>query len=75
MPQRNPVLRRLGQAVRSERERQGISQEQLALRSDVNRTYWGAVERGEENISILTLYKVASVLKVKPSALLANGGL
>lgn len=74
-PQRNPVLRRFGDSVRQERKRQGISQEQLALRAEVNRTYMGGVERGEENISLLTIHKLCAVLKVKPSELLARGGL
>ncbi len=75
MPQKNPLLRRFGEAVRVERKRQGISQEDLALRAEINRSYMGAVERGEENISLLTIQKLATVLKVKPSALLADGGL
>lgn len=75
MPQKNPVLRRFGQAVRAERERRGISQEQLALQAEINRSYMGSVERGEENISLLTIQKLATVLKVKPSVLLADSGL
>lgn len=75
MPQKNPLLRRFGQAVRAERDRRGISQEQLALQAEINRSYMGSVERGEANISLLTIHKLATVLKVKPSALLADGGL
>ncbi len=72
---RNPALRRFGNVLREERKRQGISQEQLALRAEVNRTYMGGVERGEENISLLTIQKLSTVLKVKPSALLNQAGL
>jgi transcriptional regulator with XRE-family HTH domain len=72
---RNNVLRHFGESLREERKRQGISQEQLALLADVNRTYVGGVERGEENISLLTIPKLSAVLKVKPSALLAQAGL
>jgi transcriptional regulator with XRE-family HTH domain len=72
---RNPVLRRFGDALREERKRRGISQEQLALQAEVNRTYMGGVERGEENISLLTVAKIASVLKVKPSEILEKAGL
>lgn len=75
MPQKNPVLRRFGEAVRTERKRQGISQEQLALRAEINRTYMGGVERGEENISLLTMHKLCGVLRLKPSKLLGEGGL
>ena len=72
---RNNVLRHFGESLRVERKRQGISQEQLALLAEVNRTYVGGVERGEENISLLTIQKLSAVLKVKPSALLAQAGL
>ena len=74
-PHRNPVIRRFGDALREERKRQGISQEQLALLAEVNRTYMGGVERGEENISLLTIQKLSTVLKVKPSVLLRQAGL
>jgi len=52
-----------------------MSQEQLALLAEVNRTYVGGVERGEENISLLTIQKLSTVLKVKPSTLLDQAGL
>lgn len=71
----NTVLRRFGEAIRAERRRQGISQEQLALLSDLNRTYMGGVERGEENISLLKIVQVTDVLNTTPSRLLSNAGL
>jgi transcriptional regulator with XRE-family HTH domain len=75
MRPRNQALRRFGDALREERKRRGISQEQLALLAEINRTYMGGVERGEENISLLTLVKVAAVLVVKPSEILAKARL
>jgi transcriptional regulator with XRE-family HTH domain len=72
---RNNVLRQFGEALREERKRNGISQEQLALLADINRTYMGGVERGEENISLLTIQKLSTVLKVKPSVLLGRAAL
>jgi len=72
---RNQVLRRFGNALRKERKRQGLSQEQLALLAEINRTYMGGVERGEENISLLTIVKAAEVLGTKPSKILASAGL
>ena len=75
MPQsRRDILRHFGAAIRQERKRQGISQEQLALIAEIDRGYMGAVERGEENISLLSIQKITSVLKVKPSVLLDNAG-
>ena len=61
--------------MRQTRKEQGLSQEALALNADINRTYMGGLERGEENISLLTLMKIAAVLKTKPSTLLARAGL
>jgi transcriptional regulator with XRE-family HTH domain len=74
-PSRNNVLRRFGDSLREERKEKGISQEQLALLAEVNRTYVGGVERGEENISLLTIQKLATILRLKPSALLSKAGL
>jgi transcriptional regulator with XRE-family HTH domain len=72
---RNTVLSRFGESLREERKRQGISQEQLALLAEINRTYMGGVERGEENISLLTIQKLSAVLKVRASVILAQAGL
>jgi len=72
---KNQSLKRLGEAIRIERKAQGISQEELALRSDINRSYMGSVERGEVNVSILTLDKVLEVLKRKHSELFKSAGL
>ena len=74
-PSKNQVLSRLGEAIRDERKRQGISQGNLALYAEVNRTYMGSLERGEVNISILTIIKILDVLKIKPSALLKEADL
>jgi transcriptional regulator with XRE-family HTH domain len=74
-PSKNQVLRLLGEAIRDERKRQGISQENLALYAEVNRTYMGSLERGEVNISVLTLIKILDVLKIKPSTLFKDAGL
>ena len=72
---KNQSLKRLGEAIRIELKAQGISQEELALRSDINRSYMGSVERGEVNVSILTLDKVLEVLKRKHSELFKSAGL
>ena len=51
-----------GRRVRTLRKREGLSQEQLALRCGLNRTYVGGVERGERNISIVNIEKIARAI-------------
>jgi len=64
------LLVQLGANIRSLREQQGLSQEQLALIAELDRTYIGGVERGERNIAVLNLCRIALALKVSPSRLL-----
>lgn len=52
---KNRDLVQLGLALRRRREQMGISQEELAARCGLHRTYVGSVERGERNISFTTL--------------------
>ena len=53
----------LGTRIRDARKRLGISQEGLALHADIDRSFMGQVERGQRNVSFVTLCKIASVLK------------
>jgi len=52
----------LGKRIRSLREAAGISQERLALASGLDRSYLGRIERGEVNITVLSLYQIAHAL-------------
>ena len=63
------VLKRFGDKVRAERERQGISQEKLGEMAKVHRTYIGMIERGEKNITLLNICKIAGALRLKPKDL------
>jgi transcriptional regulator with XRE-family HTH domain len=56
-----------GKAVRKFRSAAGISQEKLAELAEIHRTYMGDVERGERNISIVNMVKIAEGLKKKLS--------
>ncbi len=62
----------LGKTIRKLRSKLGISQEELAYRADIHRTYMGDVERGERNIATLNIVKIAKALKVKPSVLFSD---
>lgn len=55
--------------MRLERERLGVSQEELADRARIHRTYLGGVERGERNLGLLNVLRIANALGVPPSAL------
>jgi len=67
---RRTVRRRdFGLAVRELRTLQHLSQEELAAEAGLHRTYVGSVERGERNISLDNIWKLAEALRVKPSDL------
>lgn len=55
----------VGFKIRQIREDRGISQEKLAELADLHRAYIGQIERGEKNIGIRNLEKIAKALKVK----------
>lgn len=55
----------LGENIRSHRRKMKWSQEQLAEKADLHRNYVGDIERGEENVSVDALMRIASALKVR----------
>ena len=55
-------LNKLGKKIRNIRERKSIAQEKLAILAGIDRSYLGRIERGEKNISILKLKKIAKAL-------------
>ncbi|MFY9853525.1 MAG: helix-turn-helix transcriptional regulator [Terracidiphilus sp.] len=63
------IQKRFGDRVRAIRKEQGISQEGLALACDLDRSYIGGVERGERNISLVNIQKIADALRVSPKEL------
>lgn len=64
------LVRLLSENVRRERVARGISQEQLALSADVDRTYVSQIEREIANPSMKTLCQIAAALQVDPVSLL-----
>jgi transcriptional regulator with XRE-family HTH domain len=71
----NPALVALGDAIRRLRVERDISQERLALLAEVDRSYMGRVERGDNNVALLTLLKIANALDVTLTELMAEAGL
>ena len=66
------TLRQLGLNIQLERKKHSLSQEKLAEQAGVHRTYVGMVERGEKNISVLSLQKIANALNVPLTKLMEN---
>lgn len=62
--------RRFGQVVRAMRESRGWSQERLAWRAELNRSYMGEIERADAMPSLATAAKLAQALEVPLSALI-----
>lgn len=62
----------LGKAIREQRKRLGYSQESFADEIGIHRTYMGAVERGERNVSLKNLMRIAKTLGVPLSSLIAE---
>lgn len=58
------ILLHFGQRVRKIRKSVGLSQEELSYKSNVNRTYIGMIERGEKNVTLLTMVKIAQALEI-----------
>jgi transcriptional regulator with XRE-family HTH domain len=61
----SPLLLKLGASVRQRRERLGFSQEAFASKCGVHRTYVGKVERGEQNVSMSSLSRLAKGLGIR----------
>ena len=58
------ICKKFGCRVRELRITQGISQEVLAQKSGLHRTYIGGIERGERNISLVNIEKIAKALNL-----------
>lgn len=64
------ALIQFGKRITRLRQCRAMSQEELATKAGVHRTYIGMIERGEKNITILTMLRVTTALDVKLSDLL-----
>jgi len=69
-----PLQQRFGAVVRARRQALGISQEELASRAGVHRTYVGDIERGLRNVSLKNIHSLAAGLGCRASELLEDAG-
>ncbi len=71
-PHECPLVEIFAAHVRMRRLALGLSQEQLAEKAGVHRTYVGMLERGEKNVTIYNIERIARALTVDPAALLSK---
>lgn len=68
-------LEAVGRSIRARRLELEISQEALANIANIDRSHMGKIERGERNVTLLNLVKIARALSCRPSDLLVAAGL
>ncbi|WP_368086508.1 helix-turn-helix domain-containing protein [Variovorax sp. OV329] len=71
----DPALIALGEAIRSMRSARRISQEELAHRSGIDRSFMSSIERGTQNPGVMTLVQIARGIGVALSEVLSEAGL
>jgi transcriptional regulator with XRE-family HTH domain len=74
-PKKSPRVQAFGRAVREVRVERGFAQESFAAHAGIDRSYYGAIERGEFNVSLDTMVKLAAGLDTRVSVLLARAKL
>lgn len=71
--QDHQTLSKFGSRLREIRLSLGLSQETLAYMANIDRSYLGAVERGEHNIALLNICKLAAAMSITPEDFFKNG--
>lgn len=67
---RAEILKRFGETLREHRQRAGLSQEKLAAKAGIDRTYVGGAERGERNVALVNIVRLAEALNINAAELL-----
>lgn len=67
------IRKLFGQNVRQYRLAANLSQEAVGVKMGVDRAYVGLIERGEQNVTLLTIWGVCEALNVRPAALFEEG--
>ena len=70
MESKQNILLYFGNKVREVRKERGLSQEELAHKANLHRTYIGMIERAEKNITLLNIEKIATALEISIQELL-----
>lgn len=68
------TLARIGAVIRAQRKAINLSQEAFADEAGIDRSHMGKIERGERNVTMLNLLKIAQALKTVPSNILREAG-
>jgi transcriptional regulator with XRE-family HTH domain len=71
---KDQLLKLVGAAIRARRKALDLSQEALADQAGIDRSHMGKIERGERNVTVLNLAKLAMALACHPSQLLSDAG-
>lgn len=66
------VLTKLGSRIREKRKSLGLSQELLAEKASIDRSYMGGIERGERNITFLILCKICQAMEIDIATITKN---
>jgi transcriptional regulator with XRE-family HTH domain len=66
----NSILKAFGTRIKSTRLEKGLSQEQLGLIAELDRTYISGIERGLRNVSLINIERLALALNIEPAELL-----
>jgi transcriptional regulator with XRE-family HTH domain len=72
MAKKRDILAKFGSRLRNLRHETGLSQEKFAAKCDLDRTYLGSVERGERNIAIRNIERIAKALRISISELMKD---
>jgi transcriptional regulator with XRE-family HTH domain len=68
-PKKSPANQALGRAIQALRKKQGYTQESFAMKADLDRSYYGAIERGEFNVTVDTIMTIAAGLDISAAEL------
>ncbi|MGO2353992.1 MAG: helix-turn-helix domain-containing protein [Marinomonas foliarum] len=66
------IAKEVGELIRSQRKARGISQEALAAKSKIDRSYMGRIERGEVNVTLKALWDIATSMDISTKLLIPD---